>query len=118
MKKFILMALMASAIAIYQPAKAQVSLNINIGAQPRYVSDVYYADYYPAPVVHRSYYTPSPRYVYVERNYGHKKHYRPAKVYRSYYSRPATRYYNVKHVNYKHYNKAHKHGRGHGRGRH
>lgn len=112
MKKFILMALVASVVAIYQPAKAQVSLNINIGAQPRYVSDVYYSNYYGRPLVHRSYYAPPTRYVYVDRNDGHKKYYRSAKVYRSNYSQK------VKQVNYKHDNKFYKHGKYHGKGRH
>lgn len=121
MKKFILMVLVASATAIYQPVKAQVSLSLNIGTAPRYG---YYPDYYERPVVvHRSYYAPAPRYVYVKRdNYRNKKFYKPSRVYRSSYYRPAyrpsTRYYNVKQVNYKHHNKFAKHGRGHGKGRH
>ena len=114
------MALVASAAAIYQPAKAQLSVSINVGS-PR---PIYYNDYYAQPVVHRTYYTPAPRYVYVDRNnYRHKKHYTPARVYRSSYnrsaySRPVNRYYNVKQVNYKQLHKFAKHGRGHGKGRH
>jgi hypothetical protein len=116
MRKFIVMALVASAAAIYQPAKAQVSLSVNIGTQPRYG---YYTDYYPAPIVHRTYYAPATRYVYVDRsNYRHKKYYRPTQTYRSYYIRPSVRYYDVKQGNYKHYNHFAKHGRGHGKGRH
>ncbi|RZL49317.1 MAG: hypothetical protein EOP00_07285 [Pedobacter sp.] len=119
MKKFIVMALVASAAAIFQPAKAQVSVSLNIGTQPRYVPAGYYSDYYAQPVVHRSYYAPAPRYVYVERNNWRKKsYYKPARVSRSYYSRPATRYYSVKQANYKNYNKSFKHGKGHGKGRH
>ena len=109
------MALVASAAAIYQPAKAQVSLSVNIGTQPRYG---YYTDYYAVPVVQRTYYAPAPRYVYVDRNnYRNKKYYKRSNVYRSYYSRPTTRYYNVKQSNYKHYNKFAKHGKGRGKGR-
>ncbi|TKC10390.1 hypothetical protein FA048_09375 [Pedobacter polaris] len=114
MKKFILLAMLGIALAVYQPAKAQVSLSINIGSQPRYESYGYYTDY-ERPVVHHTYYAPAPRYVYVDR---HKKYYKPTRVYRSSYSRPSTRYYSVKQNNYKHYNKSFKHGKGHGKGRH
>jgi len=114
MKRLIMMFTVAIVAATLQTASAQVSLNINIGAQPRYG---YYTDYYYArPVVHSTYYAPAPRHVYVERNY-----YRPAKHYRSvkvnhYYSKP-TRHYSKK-AYYKHHNKSFKHHRGNGRGRH
>ena len=119
MKKFIVMALVASAAAIFQPAKAQVSVSLNIGTQPRYLPAGYFLDYYERPVVvHRSYYAPAPRNVYEERNKWRKKSYhKPARISRSYYSRPATRYYNVKQVNYKNYNKSFKNGKGHRKGR-
>ncbi|RYF23293.1 MAG: hypothetical protein EOO42_07440 [Flavobacteriales bacterium] len=114
MKRLTLMFTIAIVAATLQTANAQVSLNINIGTQPRYG---YYTDYYARPVVHRTYYAPAPRYVYVERN-----HYRPSKHYRSvkskhYYS-TSTRYYNNKKGNYKHHNKPFKSHKGHGRGRH
>jgi hypothetical protein len=113
MKKFILMVLVASATAIHQPAKAQVSLNINIGAQPRYG---YYTDYYARPVVHRSYYAPAPRVVYVNKNnFSKRKYYKPARVY---YGRPTSRYYEAKRLSYKHNKYVTKHGRGNGKGRH
>lgn len=120
MKKFILMALVACAAAIYLPAKAQVSLNINIGAQPRYG---FYNDYYARPVVHRTYYAPASRVVYVKHNNANnRRYYAPGRrvVSRS-YNRPSTRYYNVKQVHYKNNKHAYKHskgnGKGHGKGR-
>lgn len=112
MKRLILMFTVAIVAATLQTANAQVSLNINIGTQPRYG---YYTDYYARPVVHRTYYAPAPtRYVYVERNnYRPTKHYRVVKS-KHYYSAP--RHY--KKVHYKHHNKHYKNHRGHGRGRH
>ena len=115
MKKLILMALVAVAAAIYQPAKAQVSLNINIGAQPRYG---FYNDYYARPVVHRTYYAPAPRVVYVKHhNNSNRRYYAPGRrvVSRS-YNRPSTRYYNVKQVHYKNNKHAYKHGKGNEKG--
>jgi hypothetical protein len=116
MKKLILMALVAVAAAIYQPAQAQVSLSVNIGAQPRYG---FYNDYYARPVVHRTYYAPAPRVVYVKQyNNNNRRYYAPGRrvVSRS-YNRPSTRYYNVKQVHYKNNKHAYKHGKGHGKGR-
>ena len=122
MKKFILMALVAVAAAIYQPAKAQVSLSVNIGAQPRYgFYNDYYARpvaYYSRPVVHRTYYAPAPRVVYVKHhNKSNRRYYTPGRraVSRT-YNRPSTRYYNVKQVHYKNNKHAYKHGKGHGKG--
>lgn len=113
MKRLTLMFTVAIVAATLQTANAQVSLNINIGTQPRYG---YYTDYYARPVVHRTYYAPAPaRYVYVKRNnYIPSRHYKSVKAKRYYSAAP--RYY--KNVNYKHYNKPAKHHKGHGRGRH
>jgi len=115
MKRLILMFTIAIVAGTLQTANAQVSLNINIGAQPRYG---YFTDYYARPVVHRTYYAPAPaRYVYVERNnYRPSKHYSRVKT-RHYYSAPPRHHYNKK-VHYKHHNKPFKHHKGHGRGRH
>jgi hypothetical protein len=112
MKKLILVAVLGIAAATYQPAKAQVSISLSIGTPSYYGYNSYYE---PAPVVyverhHRNYYPQ--RNVVV---------YRPQPVVRrSYYTnyRPSNRYYSVKQVNYKHYNKSNGHSKGHGRGRH
>ena len=69
MKKFILMVLVASATAIYQPAKAQVSLNVNIGLQPNWGPRGYdHVDYYYLPETESYYHVPTKRFIYMERN--------------------------------------------------
>ncbi len=69
MNKLILMALVASATVIYQPAKAQVSLQINIGSQPNWGPRGYdYVDYYYLPEVESYYHVPTRQFVYLERN--------------------------------------------------
>lgn len=118
MKKFILLAAaIGIASAIYQPVKAQVSINVNIGTPAYYGYNSYYVPVEP---------------VYVERNVRYHRNYnyypkRNVIVYRAqpshhrnYYSsyRPANRYYSVKNGGYKHYNKSFKNSRGHGKGRH
>lgn len=76
------MALVASATVIYQPAKAQVSLQINIGSQPNWGPRGYdYVDYYYLPEVESYYHVPTRQFVYLERNrWVHRKslpkHYR------------------------------------------
>ena len=63
------MVLVASAAAIYQPAKAQVSLQINIGSQPNWGPRGYdHVDYYYLPEVESYYYVPTKQFVYLERN--------------------------------------------------
>ena len=63
------MALVASATVIYQPAKAQVSLQINIGSQPNWGPRGYdYVDYYYLPEVESYYHVPTRQFVYLERN--------------------------------------------------
>lgn len=63
------MALVASATAIYQPAKAQVSLQINIGLQPNWGPRGYdHVDYYYLPEVESYYHVPTKQFVYFERN--------------------------------------------------
>lgn len=63
------MVLVAGAAAIYQPAKAQVSLQINIGSQPNWGPRGYdHVDYYYLPEVESYYYVPTRQFVYLERN--------------------------------------------------
>jgi hypothetical protein len=116
MKKLILLASVAIAVIAYQPAKAQVSLSINIGSAPSYYEPDYYGyrTYY-APVrtvVYRQpvvYHRPV---VYHKRYVNYKTAYAPSRVYHTSYSRPVNRYYIVKGPkNNGHGNR----GRGHGR---
>ncbi len=106
MKKFILLAALAISAAIFQPAKAQVSFNLSVGPQPRYVP-VRYS--YAPPV----YYAPTRRYVSV-RNHRYTNN-RSIIVNHHNYAGPSRRYES------KHYNRPAKHhmvknhGRGHGR---
>ncbi|WP_316784211.1 hypothetical protein [Pedobacter frigiditerrae] len=116
MKKLIVFAMLGIASVAYQPAKAQVSINVNIGTPAYYGYNTYYE---PAPVVYVD------RNVRYHRNYNYypKRNvvvYRAQPQRRTYYSsyRPVSRHYSVKNVSYKHYNKSFKHGRGHGKGRH
>jgi len=126
MKKLILMVLVASAAAIYQPAKAQVSLQINIGLQPNWGPRGYdHVDYYYLPEVESYYYVPTRQFVYLERNrwvhrkslpsryrnydlYGGRKivineprPYLQHNRYQSSYSRSNVRYNEVRHVDYR-----------------
>lgn len=126
MNKLILMALVACATAIYQPAKAQVSLQINIGSQPNWGPRGYnHVDYYYLPEVQSYYYVPTRQFIYLERNkWVHRKSlparyrnydlYQGRKVvinqprpylqhrnYQASYSRPVVRYNEVRHVDYK-----------------
>lgn len=142
------MVLVASATAIYQPVKAQVSLQINIGSQPNWGPRGYdHVDYYYLPEVESYYYVPTRQFVYLERNrwvhrkslpsryrnydlYGGRKvvinqprPYLQHHVYQSSYSRQRVSYNNVRH-DYK-YAKKNKHddrrsskGRGNHHGRH
>ena len=119
MKKLILLVLLVAGFATYQPAKAQVSLNINIGAQPSYYSTGYnYSTYYRKPYVQKTYYVPAREYVYINNKHHNNKSYRPVVLQRGNYNRPVNRYYGVKKEHYKQYNKAYKHSKGHGKGRH
>ncbi len=97
MKQLLLVAMLAFGASLYQPANAQVSINVNIGARPQYYEPTgYYAPVrYYSPrtvVVHRPAYTAS-RYYYTSKN--------------------SNRHY------YKNYNKQGKgHYKGRGRGKH
>lgn len=69
MKKFILLAALGIAAATYQPAQAQVSISVNIGAQPQWGPRGYdYVDYYYMPEIESYYHVPTKRFVYLERN--------------------------------------------------
>lgn len=84
MKKFILIVAVGLASALYQPAKAQVSLNINIGLQPQWGPRGYnYVDYYYLPEINSYYYVPSRQFVYLERNRWVHRSYLPTR-YRNY----------------------------------
>lgn len=122
MKKLILLASVAMALLVYQPVKAQVSLNLSIGARPYYVPAYDYAYVAPArtvvytrpviynrPVVYRHH-----PVIYQKKRYVNYRSYTPAQVYHTSYQRSAYRNYPVKHVNYH----GRKFGKGHGRGRH
>ena len=105
MRKIIFMVMFASAAAIYQPAKAQVSLSLNIGT-PVVYEPVYYG--------YNSYYAPT-RYVYSNRNhyvrnphsyYGkrvvvYKQPHIQHRIYRTNYSRPAVKHYGNRNFHYK-----------------
>ncbi|MDQ7948210.1 MAG: hypothetical protein REI78_01295 [Pedobacter sp.] len=118
MKKLILLALVAIASVSYQPAKAQLSVSINIGSRPHYVP-AYYDSYYAYAPARRVVYTRPvvyhrPVVVYQPKRYVSYRSYSPSRVYHTSYRRPVYRSYSVKHVNYN----GHKFGKGHGRGRH
>lgn len=84
MKKFILLVAIGMASALYQPAKAQISVNINIGAQPQWGPRGYdYVDYYYLPEIQSYYYVPTRQFVYLERNRWVHRTYLPSR-YRSY----------------------------------
>lgn len=135
------MALVASATAIYQPAKAQVSLQINIGSQPNWGPKGYnHVDYYYLPEIESYYDVPNRQFVYLERNkWVHRKSlparyhrynlyqgrkivineprpYLQHHVYQSNYSRSMVRYSHPKHDDHK-YAKKYKTSRGHHYGR-
>ena len=67
MKRLIMMFTVAIVAATLQTANAQVSLNINIGAQPSWGPRGYdYVEYYYIPDIRTYYHVPSRRYVYYE----------------------------------------------------
>jgi hypothetical protein len=114
MKKFILLAaVLGIATATYQPAKAQVSINVNIGTPSYY-----------APRSYNSYYVPARTVVYPRYHQRNVVVYRPQPYVQrnSYYSnyRPATRHYSAKRFEYNKHNKSFRNerGGGHGKGRH
>lgn len=84
MKKLILMFTVAIVAATLQTANAQVSLNINIGAQPNWGPRGYdYVEYYYMPEVQSYYHVPTKRFVYLEGNsWVHRRNL--PRVYRNY----------------------------------
>ena len=66
MKRVILILVMAAGCFIYKPASAQVSVNINIGAQPVWGPVGYdYVEYYYMPDIGVYYYVPTRQFIYL-----------------------------------------------------
>jgi hypothetical protein len=66
MKRLIVLAMLGFAAISVTPARAQVSLNINIGAQPDWGPRGYdHVDYYYLPEVESYYYVPSRKFIYL-----------------------------------------------------
>lgn len=84
MKKFILLAALGIAAVSYQPAKAQVSLSINIGSQPQWGPRGYnHVDYYYLPEIQSYYHVPTRKFIYLDRNKWVQRRSLP-KIYRNY----------------------------------
>ncbi|MGX5818789.1 hypothetical protein ACWKWU_11370 [Chitinophaga lutea] len=67
MKRILLSGLLIAAAAAFQPAAAQVSVSINIGAQPAWGPVGYdYASYYYMPAYEMYYYVPARQYIYFD----------------------------------------------------
>ena len=90
MKKFILILTLIAGTAIYKSAEAQVSVNINIGAQPVWGPVGYdYAEYYYLPDIECYYYVPRRQFIYMsngrwEFSYSLPYRYRNYDLYRGY----------------------------------
>lgn len=100
MKKLILLAVFAIAATTYQPAKAQVSISLNIGPRPYYVPSYHsYTTYHYAPA--RKVYVQPRKVYYASRTY-HTSHVRhiPTRIYHTSY-RPAYRHIAIKHDRYR-----------------
>jgi len=66
MKKVIFISLMSAACLLCKPVAAQVSVSINIGAQPVWGPAGYdYVEYYYIPDIEAYYYVPSRKYIYL-----------------------------------------------------
>lgn len=69
MKRLLLMATLGFAALCVSPAKAQVNVNVNIGAQPAWGPAGYnHVDYYYLPEVETYYYVPSRTFIYLKGN--------------------------------------------------
>lgn len=69
MRKLLLMATLGLAALFATPAKAQVSVNVNIGLQPDWGPRGYdYVDYYYLPEVETYYYVPTRTFIYLNGN--------------------------------------------------
>lgn len=67
MKQILLLGSLFFSIAIIQPAKAQVNVQVNIGAQPQWGPIGYdYVDYYYLPDIEAYYYVPTRQFIYME----------------------------------------------------
>jgi hypothetical protein len=67
MKRLIAIAILAFAAVSATPAKAQLSVNINIGAQPDWGPRGYnHVDYYYLPEVESYYYVPTRQFIYMD----------------------------------------------------
>lgn len=66
MKKLFLIISLISVATLYRPASAQVSVNINIGAQPVWGPVGYdYVEYYYLPGIETYYYVPTRQFIYL-----------------------------------------------------
>jgi hypothetical protein len=80
MKKLLLMATFGLAALFASPAKAQVSVNVNIGAQPAWGPAGYnHVDYYYLPEVETYYYVPTRTFIYMNGNKWVKTKHLPAR---------------------------------------
>jgi hypothetical protein len=84
MKKLLLMAAIGVSALLASPAKAQVSLSINIGSQPDWGPSGYsHVDYYYLPEIESYYYVPTRQFIYYSGNSWVHTAYLPGR-YRSY----------------------------------
>ncbi|MDB5020021.1 MAG: hypothetical protein JWQ28_1148 [Pedobacter sp.] len=84
MRKFLLMAAIGVSALLASPAKAQVSVNINIGSQPEWGPSGYnHVDYYYLPEIESYYYVPTRKFIYYSNNHWVHANYLPGR-YRSY----------------------------------
>jgi hypothetical protein len=84
MKKLLLMAAIGISALLASPAKAQVSLSINIGSQPDWGPVGYsHVDYYYLPEIESYYYVPTRQFIYYSGNEWVHTAYLPGR-YRSY----------------------------------
>jgi hypothetical protein len=76
MKKLLLVAALGFSALLASPAKAQVSVNINIGAQPAWGPVGYdHVDYYYLPEIESYYYVPTRNFIYLSGNrWTHSRH--------------------------------------------
>lgn len=78
------MAALGVSALLASPAKAQVSVNVNIGAQPSWGSTGYsHVDYYYLPEIESYYYVPTRKFIYYRDNRWVHSNYLPSR-YRSY----------------------------------
>jgi hypothetical protein len=84
MKRLLLVAAIGISALLASPAKAQVSVNINIGAQPEWGPAGYsHVDYYYLPEIESYYYVPTRKFIFYSGNRWVHSTYLPGR-YRSY----------------------------------